>query len=131
MNRNLHSSTALTEFARDFDEEPETMFSKLVTKFTTGIYNSGSSTSNLVKTEDKIVKSDISGEITFKVEQADTSADNVQSLDNASSQLSNNLSTSSEESQSDIIVSRGRTSINVLKRLINLVSQKPTVSIFS
>lgn len=131
MNRNLHSSTALTEFARDFDEEPETMFSKFVTKFTTGIYNSGSSTSNLVKTEDKIVKSDISGEITFKVEQADTSADNVQSLDNASSQLSNNLSTSSEESQSDIIVSRGRTSINVLKRLINLVSQKPTVSIFS
>lgn len=126
MNRNLHSSTALTEFARDFDEEPETMFSKFVTKFTTGIYNSGSSTSNLVKTEDKIVKSDISGEITFKVEQADTSADNVQSLDNASSQLSNNLSTSSEESQSDIIVSRGRTSINVLKRLINLVSQKPT-----
>lgn len=125
MNKNLHSLTALTEFARDFEEEPETMFSKLVTKFTTGIYNSGSSTSNLVKTEDKTIKSETS-DITVQVEHSDINVGNTQSLDTVSSHLSNNLSTSSEESQQDINVYQGRTSINVLKRLINLVSQKQT-----
>lgn len=39
MNRNLHSPTSLTEFARVFDEEPETIFSKFVTKITNAYNN--------------------------------------------------------------------------------------------
>ncbi|XP_062544870.1 putative 1-phosphatidylinositol 3-phosphate 5-kinase [Armigeres subalbatus] len=122
MNKNLHSSTALTEFSREFEEEPETMFSKLVTKFTAGIYNSGSSTSNLGKTEEKSNKSEIS-DITLEVEHEIC---NAEASDTAANQLSNNLSTSSEESQQEINTSQGRTSINVLNRLMTLVSQKPT-----
>jgi len=44
MNRNLHSPTKLTEFARNFDEEPETFFTKFVNKLTNAYnnnYNNG------------------------------------------------------------------------------------------
>lgn len=38
MNHNLHSPTQLTEFAREFDEEPETLFGKFVNRLT-NVYN--------------------------------------------------------------------------------------------
>lgn len=47
MNRNLHSPTKLTEFARDFDAEPETFLTKFVNKITNA-YNSGYNTVNVV-----------------------------------------------------------------------------------
>lgn len=47
MNRNLHSPTKLTEFARDFDTEPETFLTKFVNKITNA-YNSGYNTVNVV-----------------------------------------------------------------------------------
>lgn len=47
MNRNLHSPTKLTEFARDFDVEPETFLTKFVNKITNA-YNSGYNTVNVV-----------------------------------------------------------------------------------
>lgn len=47
MNRNLHSPTKLTEFARDFDIEPDTFFAKFVNKIT-NVYNSGYNTVNVV-----------------------------------------------------------------------------------
>lgn len=47
MNRNLHSPTKLTEFARDFDIEPDTFFAKFVHKIT-NVYNSGYNTVNVV-----------------------------------------------------------------------------------
>lgn len=46
MNRNLHSPTKLTEFARDFDAEPETFLTKFVNKLTNA-YNSGYNTVNV------------------------------------------------------------------------------------
>lgn len=46
MNRNLHSPTKLTEFARDFDAEPETFLTKFVNKITNA-YNSGYNTVNV------------------------------------------------------------------------------------
>lgn len=39
MNHNLHSSTKLTEFAREFEEEPETIFTKFVNKITNAYNN--------------------------------------------------------------------------------------------
>uniref|UniRef100_A0A1L8DMT6 1-phosphatidylinositol-3-phosphate 5-kinase n=1 Tax=Nyssomyia neivai TaxID=330878 RepID=A0A1L8DMT6_9DIPT len=47
MNRNLHSPTKLTEFARDWDEEPETLLSKFVTKITNA-YNASYNSVNVV-----------------------------------------------------------------------------------
>lgn len=47
MNRNLHSPTKLTEFARDFDAEPETFLTKFVNKITNA-YNTGYNTVNIV-----------------------------------------------------------------------------------
>lgn len=49
MNRNLHSPTKLTEFARDFDIEPDTFFARFVNKIT-NVYNSGYNTVNVVPT---------------------------------------------------------------------------------
>lgn len=48
-NRNLHSPTKLTEFARDFDVEPDTFLTKFVNKLT-NVYNSGYNTVNVVPT---------------------------------------------------------------------------------
>lgn len=47
MNRNLHSPTKLTEFARDFDHEPETFLTKFVNRITNA-YNTGYNTVNVV-----------------------------------------------------------------------------------
>lgn len=120
MNKNLHSSTALTEFARDFDEEPKTLFTKIVDKITIGIYNTGSSAS-LAKNENPDCET---SDVIVKVVIHGPEAGN-RTFDDVSNQLTN-ISTSAEECPLDINISQGRTSINVLKRLINLVSQKPT-----
>lgn len=50
MNRNLHSPTKMTEFAREFDEEPVTYFSKFVTKLTSA-YNNGYNTVNIAPSQ--------------------------------------------------------------------------------
>lgn len=38
MNRHLHSPTQLTEFAREFEEPPDTLFGKIVNRLT-NVYN--------------------------------------------------------------------------------------------
>lgn len=50
MNRNLHSPTKMTEFAREFDEEPVTYFSKFVNKLTSA-YNNGYNTVNIAPSQ--------------------------------------------------------------------------------
>lgn len=54
MNRNLHSPTKLTEFARDFDVEPDTLLSKFVSKITNA-YNSGYNTVNVIPTSSSVL----------------------------------------------------------------------------
>lgn len=46
MHKNLHSPTKLTEFARDWEEEDDTLIGKLVTKLT-NVYNTGYNTVNV------------------------------------------------------------------------------------
>lgn len=53
MNRNLHSPTKMTEFAREFDEEPVTYFSKFVNKLTSA-YNNGYNTVNIAPSQSVI-----------------------------------------------------------------------------
>lgn len=47
MNRNLHTQNKLTEFSREFEEEPETLFSKFVSKVSSA-YNSNYNTINVI-----------------------------------------------------------------------------------
>lgn len=54
MNRNLHSPTKLTEFARDFDTEPDTFLMKFVNKINNA-YNSGYNTVNVVPTTSSVL----------------------------------------------------------------------------
>lgn len=46
INRNLHSPTKLTEFARDFENEPDTFLNKVVQKITNA-YNSSYNSVNI------------------------------------------------------------------------------------
>lgn len=46
MNRNLHSPTKLTEFARDFENQPDTFLNKVVQKITNA-YNSSYNSVNI------------------------------------------------------------------------------------
>lgn len=65
MNRNLHSPTKLTEFARDFDIEPDTFFAKFVNRIT-NVYNSGYNTVNVVPTR-TIFQRFVTKNIYFKI----------------------------------------------------------------
>lgn len=48
MNRHLHSPTQLTEFAREFEELPDTMFGKFVNRLT-NVYNNSYNSVNEVQ----------------------------------------------------------------------------------
>lgn len=45
MNRNLHSSSKLTEFARTFEAQPETLLNRVVNRITSA-YNSSANVPN-------------------------------------------------------------------------------------
>lgn len=69
-NRNLHSPTKLTEFARDFENEPETFLNKVVTKITNA-YNSGYNTVNVSPTIGSIaMESPDSSDIQHRMDEA-------------------------------------------------------------
>lgn len=53
MNRNLHNTTKLTEFARDFDDEPDSLLGKFVVKLTNA-YNTGYNTVNVAPSNSTI-----------------------------------------------------------------------------
>lgn len=48
MNQHLHSPTQLTEFAREFEEEPDTLFGKIVNRLT-NVYNTSYNSVNDVQ----------------------------------------------------------------------------------
>ncbi|XP_058461080.1 putative 1-phosphatidylinositol 3-phosphate 5-kinase isoform X2 [Malaya genurostris] len=111
MNKNLHTSTILTEFARDFEEEPLNVFDKFVNRLTTGIYNSGSSKHAL------------------KADTQDTSNDYTHNDLEDQSQitpggLENDRESLSSPSQALDTETYKHLSINILRRLSNIVSQR-------
>uniref|UniRef100_A0A1Q3G2X3 1-phosphatidylinositol-3-phosphate 5-kinase n=1 Tax=Culex tarsalis TaxID=7177 RepID=A0A1Q3G2X3_CULTA len=124
MNRNLHSATVLTEFARFDADESESMLTKFVNKLTVGFYNSGSkeihsSTDDTHPTTDIDVTNDNCAEL----HEHDKPCKHDQ-LSQHSPKRS--PSVSSRGSHSEVIKIQGRNSVNVLERLRNLVSQKST-----
>ncbi|XP_055628535.1 putative 1-phosphatidylinositol 3-phosphate 5-kinase isoform X2 [Toxorhynchites rutilus septentrionalis] len=115
MNKNLHSPTTLTEFARDFEKDSETIFSKIVNKLTTGIYQSGFS---------EIASRD--GEEDVRYAEGEK---NVVECDVGTSVevVAKNKSDDTLESPgqpSDTVTSERSPSLNVLKRLSILAPQR-------
>jgi 1-phosphatidylinositol-3-phosphate 5-kinase len=117
MNKNLHSKTQLTEFARNFDEDlKDTVLSKLVNKIYVAC-NSGSSdpsTSSLVAET-----------------QNDDATTNSISETSSSNSLPSNISDAAgdEKNKEEVVeyqvdTTLGRTPINVIKRISNLLAMK-------
>lgn len=89
MNRNLHSPTKMTEFAREFDEEPVTYFSKFVNKLTNA-YNNGYNTVNIAPSQsvvnigEQLQDSGSSGSVASRTQQAVATDKSSSTSDNIS-----------------------------------------------
>lgn len=100
MNRNLHSPTKLTEFARDFDEEPETFLTKFVNKITNA-YNSGYNTVNIVPQQNVVNISESSSNTQLHVSRS-SSEHCVMSVQQSQTTESTNLTLNTEMNESMI-----------------------------
>lgn len=145
MNRNLHSPTKLTEFARDFDIEPDTFLAKFVNKIT-NVYNSGYNTVNVVPTSSQVLGiGQAPGPSGSNVSQNSTPT-NSSSASHASSSASltseqhpQQLTTAAAAVQiddagdsdklTDLPRSNARTPSSVLHRISNLMAIRNNVSI--
>lgn len=114
MNKNLHSPKILTEFARDFEEEPSSIFNKFV-KLTASIYSASENRSSVEKHVDS-KPSSINEENLYDEDKINDTPDML-SHEN-----------SCQGPSTDVRLVEERTSINVLKRLSNLVSHKSNVN---
>lgn len=140
MNRNLHSPTKLTEFARDFDDEPETIFSKLVNKFTSA-YNSNYNNLSVINPSSSSPSQSTSASTITINQDAQTSNcllpeirdDSTSSLNNLvqsdSSEAKNDSSRSSSKENSPVNQSVGEPTQNsVMHRISNLIALRSNVS---
>uniref|UniRef100_A0A8D8G4H4 (northern house mosquito) hypothetical protein n=1 Tax=Culex pipiens TaxID=7175 RepID=A0A8D8G4H4_CULPI len=121
MNRNLHSLTVLTEFARFDVDESESMLTKLVNKITVGFYNSGSKETKS-STDENLPEHEIgvtSDDCAEELKQCKIDQQLLQSPKHSPSVSSRG---------SHEIKNQGRNSVNVLERLRNLVSHKSAVA---
>ncbi|KAL7042422.1 hypothetical protein ACKWTF_001129 [Chironomus riparius] len=113
VNKNLHNISVLTEFARNFEEDQtETVISKLVNKIYEACNN---------------VNADIGGASTQQ--QAQNEDDNSETSSSASNPSSLSSSTTLEQKKEQqtptvyqVDTSQGRTSLNVIKRISNLIA---------
>lgn len=144
LNRNLHSKTVLTEFARDFEHDSnETVITKLVNKIYEACNNvntdvtestpSTSSTTNKNNNHNNSNKLSISQDseiINQNVEEEDAttpiSPNETSSLVSIPSTSKSEISESKNEEINvyQVDASQGRTSLNVVKRISNLITMK-------
>lgn len=127
VNRNLHSKTVLTEFARNFDEDSSETTSKL-TKLVNKIYEacnnvnadigSSSSTSQQLQQQQEN-------------EDDDEKQTNSESSTSSASAVCSTTSDSTEKKKEfspavvyQVDTTQGRTSLNVIKRISNLIAMK-------
>lgn len=119
VNKNLHNISALTEFARNFEEDQsETVISKLVNKIYEACNN---------------VNADIGGTSISPQQQQQSQTphnedDNSETSSSAStpSSLSSSTAVDQKKEQTPTVyqvdTSQGRTSLNVIKRISNLIA---------
>lgn len=100
MNRHLHSPTKLTEFARDFEEEPETFFTKFVNKIT-NVYNTSYNTVNELPITSTSLSSSGHGHNTLTVS---TSSNLNKNHNNENQSISRTNSSSSVNSSKQSII---------------------------
>lgn len=127
MNRHLHSPTKLTEFARDFDEEPETVFSKIVSKLHNA-YNTGYNTVNEIPSPGGdgqvpvILPPNLSAQVSVSSSRSDSSSLPCSSGIDVASLVS------FDSGKDNLQGTEDRTMYNVLKRISNIVAAKNNVS---
>ncbi|XP_055916617.1 putative 1-phosphatidylinositol 3-phosphate 5-kinase [Eupeodes corollae] len=146
MNQHLHSPHKLTEFARDFEEEPETFLSKFVNKIQNA-YNSSYNTVNDAPTGSTSsgpstpIAPKPNSQSTFYAEVESISRNSSSSSLSSANKIGNSQTnqdgsgstTTTEETTSESTektdeihpeASEGRTMLNVLKRISNIVAAK-------
>lgn len=126
VNRNLHATDVLTEFARDFEDEPETFLTKIVNKVTTVVntnYNALSSYPQTRLPSSPSIEEEPSNDYDKPLEtnQSTSSAGDdkvVRGEKSRESSIEKPDALSLESSPG------GRTPLSVIKRISNLVAQK-------
>lgn len=101
MNRNLHSPTKLTEFARDFDIEPDTLISKFVSKITNA-YNSGYNTVNVIPTSSSVLNVTTLSNSSTSQNSFSTQSTDIQSFCSPSTSVSQQQSTTNNEIEDNL-----------------------------
>ncbi|KAL9891944.1 1-phosphatidylinositol 3-phosphate 5-kinase fab1 [Glossina fuscipes fuscipes] len=143
MNQNLHSLTKLTEFARDFEEQPDTLLSRFVNKIHHAYNQSYNTVNDISSYNQQQVSSVISKSVFYDdSKRANNSQSTFQDNLTSGSNLPGNFSespiivneTSSSTNENSISGekvdslplehSEGRSTVNVLIRLRNLVASK-------
>lgn len=134
MNRNLHSPTKLTEFARNFDEEPETIFTKFVNKLTSA-YNSNYNHLNVISpttsssSSSTIIVPQVSITQLPEESRASTpSLNNSIQSDSSESKNDENPSPKSSSKENSPDNPGDRTQTGVFQRISNLVAMRSNVS---
>ncbi|XP_067633023.1 putative 1-phosphatidylinositol 3-phosphate 5-kinase isoform X2 [Eurosta solidaginis] len=140
MNQHLHSPTKLTEFARDFeDEEPDSLIGRFVSKIQ-NVYNQSYNSVNEVtnpatdgSASSQVSNSNSSVNISTTKTQSPNSFHALSNKDGYISSTGNTSNSAAEESNSEaaeriqdlpVEASEGRTMVNVLKRMSNLMASK-------
>lgn len=141
MNRNLHSPTKLTEFARDFDIEPDTFLAKFVNKITNA-YNSGYNTVNVVPSSSSVlgigpaVNVSENSTPSHSSSASQTSSSASLTFEHMPQQQSSTVATSEQRDDTgdsdklvDLPRSNARTPSSVLQRISNLMAIRNNVNI--
>ncbi|KFB47996.1 AGAP005216-PA-like protein [Anopheles sinensis] len=130
MNRHLHSPTILTEFARTFEEEQETIFSKLVNKLTNTRPANESSIHTSVLHEERVQGENAAAKATARPtaivsNQPAPSANRGPAITVTKSPINSNAGPSAPSKEPS---PAERNTTSVLRRLSSLISQKSTTT---
>lgn len=134
MNRNLHTQNKLTEFSREFEEEPETLFSKFVSKVSSA-YNSNYNTINVIppnlqSTSSILSINELPGDDS-SLNYGHTSASSVPpKMNTPSPSVSDNTSIDGKSDDSNNVYGSedSKSSNNVFQMIGNLIPLKNNVS---
>ncbi|CRL00836.1 CLUMA_CG014086, isoform A [Clunio marinus] len=131
INKNLHNKSVLTEFARDFEDDPKgTVLTKIVNKIYVACNNTSQELKEPVniesnnKSQEKAVNE--KSDKVINSETSSLSSDSVPSCSSDSTSLENKIKEDETLSASEYKVdtSLGRTPLNVIKRISNLLAMK-------
>lgn len=138
VNKNLHSKTVLTEFARDFEQDTnETVITKLVNKIYEACNNVNADIGPSTSITTTITQPpNIQDQNVLEQQQSTPNEEETtpQSISEASSSVSLSVSSNSEKNDAkkaddaakiyQVDTTQGRTSLNVIKRISNLIMMK-------